>query len=68
LFPGGDVDTTAAMTGALAGARVGLRGLPEDMAVLVHDRGAWGYDQLVALARDCYETVVSANLGGERRG
>jgi ADP-ribosylglycohydrolase len=59
LAPGGDVDTAAAMTGALVGARVGLGGLPAAMVRRVHDQGAWGYDQLVQLAEDCYATVVS---------
>src|SRR5262249_578309 len=32
---GGDVDTTAAMTGAISGARLGLAGLPEHLVRLV---------------------------------
>jgi ADP-ribosylglycohydrolase len=62
LAAGGDVDTTAAMTGALVGARVGLGSLPAAMAVQIHDQGAWGYEQLVQLAEDCYATVVSQTL------
>jgi ADP-ribosylglycohydrolase len=58
LTPGGDVDTTAAMTGALVGARVGLGGIPSALAVQVHDQGAWGYVQLVQLAGDCYPIVA----------
>ncbi len=46
---GGDVDTTAAMTGAISGAHVGLDGIPKHLAQHVHDQGAWGYDDLVAL-------------------
>jgi hypothetical protein len=53
------VDTTAAMTGALVGARVGLGGIPSSLANLVHDQGVWGYEQLVRLAGDCYATVAS---------
>jgi ADP-ribosylglycohydrolase len=53
LAAGGDVDTTAAMTGALVGARVGLGGIPAAMAMLVHDQGDWGYEQLVQLAGEC---------------
>ena len=49
---GGDVDTTAAMTGAIAGAHVGLGGIPEDFACLVNDRGTWGRAELCALAVD----------------
>ncbi len=52
---GGDVDTTAAMAGAICGAHVGLRRLNPRMAHLVNDQGTWGYDQLVDLARRCYD-------------
>jgi hypothetical protein len=67
LAAGGDVDTTAAMTGALVGARVGLVGIPRAMAVLVHDQGTWGYEQLVQLALDCYATVVTHTFPREGR-
>ena len=47
---GGDVDTTAAMTGAISGARVGMEGLPSSIARLVNDRGTWTQDDLTDLA------------------
>jgi ADP-ribosylglycohydrolase len=47
---GGDVDTTAAMTGSISGARVGLAGLPDELARCVNDRGTWTYEELLALA------------------
>lgn len=50
VWPGGDVDTLAAMTGAIVGARHGLVAWPDPLARSVHDRGAWGYEALVALA------------------
>ncbi|HXX73390.1 MAG TPA: ADP-ribosylglycohydrolase family protein [Candidatus Acidoferrales bacterium] len=53
---GGDVDTTAAMTGAISGARVGIEGLPNDWARRVTDRGKCGYEDLIKLATECYET------------
>jgi ADP-ribosylglycohydrolase len=56
---GGDVDTTAAMAGAISGARVGLAGLPRSLARLVTDRGTWGYDELVDLAHQCYSVKES---------
>jgi ADP-ribosylglycohydrolase len=68
LAAGGDVDTTAAMTGALLGARVGLAGIPAAMAALVHDQGAWGYDQLVHLAGECYQITASPTLAEDRGG
>jgi ADP-ribosylglycohydrolase len=49
---GGDVDTTAAMAGAIAGASVGLQGIPPELCGLVTDQGEWGYDALVHLATD----------------
>ena len=48
------MDTTAAMTGAIAGARVGLKGVPLGLAKRLTDQGTWGYDELVDLARKCY--------------
>jgi len=56
---GGDVDTTAAMTGAISGAHVGLNSIPEHLARHVHDQGTWGYDDLVALASRCYAIRMS---------
>lgn len=51
---GGDVDTTAAMAGAISGAYLGLGALPMDLAQRVTDQGAWGYAELVDLADRCY--------------
>ncbi len=47
---GGDADTTAAVTGALAGSRVGLSGIPGPLVNMVHDDGAWDAAALVDLA------------------
>ena len=52
---GGDVDTTGAMTGAVSGAFVGLEGIPDSLAQLVHDRNTWGYDELLALVDRCFK-------------
>jgi ADP-ribosylglycohydrolase len=58
IMPGGDVDTTAAMVGAMVGAHVGIDKFPErairEVAPLVHDgvapRYDWeGLDELAAL-------------------
>jgi len=56
ITSGGDVDTTAAMTGAISGARVGIDDIPNNWARRVTDRGEWEYDDLVRLAEQCYET------------
>lgn len=54
IIPGGDVDTTAAMAGAISGAYLGLQAIPADLAARLNDRGSWGYPELVALAEQCY--------------
>lgn len=46
---GGDADTTAAMTGALAGARLGMDALPKVYLDVIHDNGDWRADDLRAL-------------------
>lgn len=56
---GGDVDTTAAMAGAISGAHVGLERLPADLARHVNDRGTWDYVELVALAHRCHAIAAS---------
>lgn len=49
LACGGDVDSTAAMTGAISGAYVGVEELPEHLVSQLHDHGTWGRDQLLEL-------------------
>jgi ADP-ribosylglycohydrolase len=51
---GGDVDTTAAMAGAISGAHVSLERLPLEFARRVNDQGTWGFDELVELAHRCH--------------
>jgi ADP-ribosylglycohydrolase len=51
---GGDVDTVAAMAGAMVGAAVGLGGLGPRLsrwAELLNDQGDFGFEDLVAIAR-----------------
>ncbi|MBA3496319.1 MAG: ADP-ribosylglycohydrolase family protein, partial [Gemmatimonadales bacterium] len=50
---GGDTDTMAAMAGAMAGARLGPAGLPQNLLMSLTDRGTWGAAELTVLARDC---------------
>ena len=51
---GGDVDTTAAMAGAISGAYLGLDALPLDLATSLTDRGTWGLEELISLAHQCH--------------
>ncbi len=53
---GGDVDTTAAMAGAISGAYNGLARLPGDLTERLNDRGTWSFKDLVALAHDAQAT------------
>jgi len=52
---GGDVDTAAAMTGALSGARVGMNQLPDSLCRRLHDHGKWKYEDLLRLADKCHD-------------
>jgi ADP-ribosylglycohydrolase len=52
---GGDVDTTAAIAGAISGAYLGIGSLPRDLAIYLTDRGTWGYGELTQLATDLYD-------------
>ncbi len=51
---GGDVDTTAAMAGAISGAHLGLKALPLPLAQRLTDRGSWGFEELLELAKKAY--------------
>jgi ADP-ribosylglycohydrolase len=61
---GGDTDTTAAMTGGIAGARLGPSALPAAMVARLEDRGQWRAAELEALARRSAELVAVALGGG----
>lgn len=52
---GGDTDTTAAMTGAISGAYLGVDALPKNLVPLLTDKGTWNTDELTRLAGQCYE-------------
>jgi ADP-ribosylglycohydrolase len=55
---GGDVDTTAAMAGAVSGAYLGLEAIPSHLSRLLTDQGTWGYSDLVNLAHECYDLKI----------
>lgn len=52
---GGDVDTTAAMAGAISGAHSGFKTIPLHLAHRLTDQGTWGLDELIDLAHKCYQ-------------
>ena len=51
---GGDVDTTAAMAGAISGAHLGIEAIPRHLAERLNDRGTWTYAELANLAKSLY--------------
>jgi len=54
---GGDVDTTAAMAGAISGAFNGATALPGDLLGRLHDRESWREAELRELAQQAYQIV-----------
>lgn len=52
IEPGGDTDTTAAMTGAIAGARHGPAGVPAPLRARLTDAGEWEEAELTRLAEE----------------
>ncbi len=47
---GGDVDTTAAMAGAISGAYLGESALPSELVARIHDQERWSCEDARALA------------------
>jgi ADP-ribosylglycohydrolase len=62
---GGDVDTTAAMAGAISGAHLGLEALPSALTRALNDQQTWGHGALVQLAHDAHAVQVR---GGPTQG
>jgi ADP-ribosylglycohydrolase len=62
---GGDTDTMAAIAGAISGARLGLEALPQPLLARLTDRGTWGAEALIRLARSCAGIASGA---GDLRG
>lgn len=58
---GGDVDTTAAMAGAISGAHLGADAIPLHLAHRVTDRGTWGFKELVELVHKAYEIKMATS-------
>jgi ADP-ribosylglycohydrolase len=65
IWAGGDVDSMAAMAGAISGARVGLDALPLQLARRLEDQGEWDYERLVRLARQVHGRQVLARRRGD---
>lgn len=65
---GGDVDTTAAMAGAISGAYLGIEGIPLHLAHRLTDQGSWNFAELVELACQCYELKMNIQNATKKRG
>ena len=59
---GGDVDTTAATAGAIAGARVGCSRIPIIWQEKLHDYGEWTYAELLRVGGDAYRYVEEGKI------
>lgn len=59
---GGDVDTIAAMAGAVAGARGGIAATPTEYRGRINDIGTWKIDELNQLTATVYEMVRDDRL------
>lgn len=57
---GGDVDTTAAMAGAISGARNGCDGLPAHHLNALNDQDTWHADDLRRLAEEACDLKAAA--------
>jgi len=55
IWPGGDVDTTAAMAGALGGVWNGLETFPPELLSPLTDQGSWNTSDLIELALNLEE-------------
>ena len=58
---GGDVDTIAAMAGAISGAYLGIGAIPSHLTSYLNDRGTWKFNELVELAHECHEIKMLSN-------
>lgn len=59
---GGDVDTTAAMAGALSGARVGFYNIPKIWREAVHDIDMWNMKDLIEMVHKVYVMVQNNEI------
>lgn len=60
ISAGGDSDTLAAMTGGIAGARLGTEAVPAQYRERLTDRGAWSALELIALATTVHGRVAGS--------
>lgn len=54
---GGDVDTTAAIAGALCGIRVGINAIPDIWKFKIHDLTEWDYNDICHLVEETTKII-----------
>ena len=59
---GGDTDTTAAMAGAMVGARTGITKLPQELLACINDAGMWGVHDLEVLAKKLEVLILAEKI------
>jgi ADP-ribosylglycohydrolase len=59
IYPGGDVDTTAAMAGAISGTHNGIRSMPEVVLQKLQDQGQPAANWLFSVGSILYDARVS---------
>ena len=59
---GGDVDTTAAMAGALCGCRVGFDNVPKIWRDTIHDMDDWKLQDVCTLVREVFDMVKDEHI------
>lgn len=57
IWCGGDVDSTAAMAGAISGAYNGADAIPKQVVEKVHDRDLWSASDLILISKKLHEMV-----------
>lgn len=57
---GGDVDTTAAIVGAISGARNGEANIPNKWKHVIHDLNDWNYNEVCTLVDNVF-TIMESN-------
>jgi ADP-ribosylglycohydrolase len=61
ISAGGDTDSTAALTGCISGAFLGLKSLPEYLVSIVNDNDEWNAAQLNDLCTKTFQLCTASN-------
>lgn len=59
---GGDVDTTAAIAGAISGTRLGADNIPKNWKHTLHDLSDWDYNELCDLVDNVFTIIETTRI------